>query len=126
MDKKLWNITKNYTSRMNTTKWREVVKVLTSIPEYEVYVAIKYIFDKTGSSFSPVWWNEIERDGFECIEWLKIDPIKKTYIGQLVKDETEDFSHIIKDGFDKYSIPYEVKDNIFLIYGYAKMQDVEK
>lgn len=121
MNKKLFNITKNYISRMNTTKWKELIKVLTNILEYDPQVAIKFLYDKNDASFAPVWWHEIEQEGFEYIEYLKIDPIKKTYIGRLVTDKKEDFSKTIKDGLDKYSIPYEMENEIFVIYGYVKI-----
>jgi len=123
MDNKLSNIIKdkNYFPRLNTTKWHEIVSVLTNIPDYDPNVNIKLLTDKDNNdSFSPVWWSEVERDRFECIEWLKIDPIKRTYVGRLVKDKKEDFSKIIKQGLDKYTIPYEMENEIFVIYGYVK------
>ena len=122
MDEKFKKIiANNYSSRMNTTKWSEVVSVLTSSSEYNPSVSIKFLFDKVNSGlYSPVWWKEIECLGFENIEWLKINPIKKTYIGRLVADREEDFSNFIKKGLDKYGIPYEMENEIFVIYGYYK------
>ena len=123
MSKKLSNIIQNgnYFPRLNTTKWREIVLVLTNISNYDPKVNIKLLTeDSNPGGFTPVWWPEVERDGFEYIEWLKIDPIKRTYIGHLVKDKKEDFSQIIKKGLDKYAIPYEMENEIFVIYGYSK------
>jgi len=127
MNKELFNIIQNgnYFPRLNTTKWREIVLVLTNILDYDPNVNIKLLTDKDNNgSFSPVWWSEVERDGFEYIEWLKINPIKRTYVGRLVKDKKEDFSKIIKQGLDKYTIPYEMENEIFVIYGYVKLLDI--
>jgi len=124
MDKRLSDILikNNYSPRLNTTKWREIVSLLTTIPNYNPNVNIKLLTDESNNGlFSPVWWSEIELQvGFEYIEWLKINPIKKTYIGRLVEDKKEDFSEIIKKGLDKYTIPYEMENEIFVIYGYIK------
>ena len=124
MDKRLSDILikNNYSPRLNTTKWREIVSLLTTIPNYNPNVNIKSLTDESNNGlFSPVWWSEIELQvGFEYIEWLKINPIKKTYIGRLVEDKKEDFSEIIKKGLDKYAIPYEMENEIFVIYGYIK------
>ena len=124
MDKRLSDILikNNYSPRLNTTKWREIVTVLTTIPNCNPNVNIKLLTDESNNGlFSPVWWSEIELQvGFEYIEWLKINPIKKTYIGRLVEDKKEDFSEIIKKGLDKYTIPYEMENEIFVIYGYIK------
>ena len=70
-------------SCMNNTKWKELVNEITSIEGYEPLVNIKLIFEKennnnnnNNNSFSLVWWNEVERDGFELIEWIQIKPFE--------------------------------------------------
>jgi len=52
-------------SCMNNTKWKELVDEFTSIEGYEPLVNIKLIFDAgNNNTFSQVWWEEVERDGF--------------------------------------------------------------
>lgn len=102
---------------MNNTKWKELVNVLTNIEGYEIMVNIKLLGEATNDSFSPVWWDEVEKDGFNQIEWLKIQPISSEYNGRLVKPITKDYSNSIKMGLEKNNIPYIFSDGLFCIYG---------
>ena len=108
-------------SIMNNTKWKELVQAITADPEYNPSVNIKYIFDKENNGkFSPVWWNEVERDGFKLIEWIEINPIKEEWIGAIVPPKTTDFSDFVKLALDKYGIPYEREVKVFKIWGYRR------
>ena len=127
MDEKLTKyIYKNgYSALLNNTKWKEIVTVLENIEKYNPRVYIKYIYEteignKNKISHHSVWWSEVECEGFEYIEYLEINPIKEIYIGRLVESRKEDFSKIIQNGLDKYTIPYENDNGIFKIYGYRK------
>lgn len=110
-------------SCMNKTKWKELVSEITSIEYYEPLVNIKLIFDKeNNNSFSPVWWNEVERDGFELIEWIQIKPFSIEKVGKLVELKKTDFTESVKKALDKHSIPYHYGDNVFTVYGYKRMK----
>jgi hypothetical protein len=110
-------------SCMNTTKWKKLVTEITSNEMYEPLVNIKLIFDeKNTNSFSPVWWNEVERDGFELIEWLQIQPFN-TEKGIRLTDPTQiDHTEFIQKALKKHNIPYEYDHSIFTIYGYKRMK----
>jgi hypothetical protein len=108
-------------SCMNNTKWKELISEITLRDDFNPPVNIKYVFDSENNGlFSPVWWEEVERDGFNLIEWLEINPIKSTHIGRLVKPKTEDFSEFIENGLKKHSIPFELNDGIYKVYGYRR------
>ncbi len=108
-------------SCMNNTKWTELILEITKNKNFIPSVNIKYLFDSENNGlYSPVWWEEVERDGFNLIEWLEINPIKTTHIGRLVKPKTEDFSDFIENGLKKHSIPFELNDGIFKVYGYRR------
>lgn len=109
------------TSNMNNTKWKELIKEITSDTEYDPRVNIKYLMDKDNNGkFSTVWWDEVEQYGFDSIEWIEINPIKEISIGRLVAPKTIDYSDFIKKRLDKQTIPYEIIDGIFKVYGYKR------
>ena len=69
---------KNLSSQMNNTKWKELVDSITSNSDFNPDVNIKFLFDQENNGkFCPVWWSEIERDGFERIEWIELELIRK-------------------------------------------------
>jgi hypothetical protein len=110
-------------SCMNTTKWKELVHEITSNEAYEPLVNIKLIFEEeNNNSFSPVWWNEVERDGFELIEWLQIQPFKTEKGVRLIDPKQIDYTEFIQKGLDKHAIQYEYENDIFTIYGYIRMK----
>lgn len=124
MDKKLtkYIYENGYSSFLNNTKWKEIVNVLENIENYNPRIYLKYVLETEieQKKYHPVWWSEIECEGFEYIEYLEINPTKETYIGRLVDKKKEDFTKIIQSGLDKYTIPYENDNGIFKIYGYRK------
>lgn len=106
---------------MNNTKWKELVKEINADPNYSPSVNIKYIFDRENNGkFSPVWWEEIERDGYKLIEWMEIDPIKEEPIGALGSPNVTDYTDFLKRAIEKYGIPYEVYGKVFKILGYRR------
>jgi len=111
----------NLTSCLNNTKWKEFVTEINSIEKYEPLVNIKHIFDKENNgTFTPVWWNEVERDGFELIEWIQINPIKEEYIGTLAPASRMNYTEEIKIALKKHNIHFEFEKDIFIIYGYKR------
>ncbi len=108
-------------SCMNNTKWRELVEEITKDQDYNPSVNIKTVFEKeNNNSFSTVWWEEVESEGYNLIEFLEINPIKEEFVGRLVKPKTTDYTEFIESGLKKHSIPYEVNEGIFKIYGYKR------
>lgn len=106
-------------SFMNNTKWKELVRMLKSNPDYDPEVKIKYLFENEPSmGFSTICWKEVERDGFELIQWIKINPTKEVFIGRLVSPDQTDYSDLIEKGLTRINIPYEFDEGIFTIYGY--------
>jgi len=125
MDKKTRNYILDHqlSSHMNTTKWKKLVHEITSNETYDPLVNIKLIFDEeNNNSFSPVWWNEVERDGFELIEWLKIQPFNIEKGIRLTDAKQIDYTEFIQKGLDKHAIQYEYEQGIFNIYGYKRMK----
>lgn len=108
-------------SCMNNTKWKKLVSEITKRDDFIPEVKIKYVFDSENNGlFCAVWWDEVEQEGFNLIEWWEINPIKSTNIGRLVKPKTEDFTDFIECGLKKHSIPYELNNGIFKVYGYRR------
>lgn len=102
---------------MNNTKWKELIGVLESIPGFSPAVSIKYTSDENENpGFSPVWWDQVEQEGFRHIEWIKINPCKAEYIGRLVNTRVIDYSDLIEKGLQSCSIPFEKEDGILIIY----------
>jgi hypothetical protein len=110
-------------SCMNNTKWKELVSELTSIECYEPLVNIKLIFDnENNNDFSHVWWDEVERDGFELIEWIQIKPFKIEKVGRLIEPKKTDFTEFVKKALDKHNIPYNYGNEVFTVQGYKRMK----
>lgn len=108
-------------SIMNNTKWKKLVKEINADPNYRPSVNIKYIFDRENNGkFSPVWWEEVERDGYKLIEWIEINPIKEERIGALVPPKVTDHTDFVKSAIEKHGIPYEVNGKVFKIWGYRR------
>jgi len=125
MDKRIRNYILDHqlSSHMNTTKWKKLVHEITSNEAYDPLVNIKLIFDEeNNNSFSPVWWNEVERDGFELIEWLKIQPFNTEKGIRLTDAKQVDHTEFIQKSLDKHTIQYEYEQGIFTIYGYKRMK----
>jgi hypothetical protein len=111
----------NLSSVMNNTKWKKLVGAITSNNDFDPPVNFKTIFDdKNNGTFTPVWWDEIERHGFNIIEWLQIKPIKEEHTGQLTKPQVTDYTEFIKGCLEVNSINYTFEGGIFKIIGYQR------
>lgn len=127
---------RNLTSYMNSTKWRELrtgmLDELPFVPPYEYktlfdesdYITKDYvqhlILNEGPSGFYSLDAESFNFLDYKAIEWLKVRPRFFTEEGgQLVKkkiwyDCEQEFTEILK----KYSIPYEMQNGIYTIYGY--------
>ena len=106
-------------SYMNNTKWERFVSKVILNNIYEPKVNINLIFEKgTSNGYSLISWKEVKRDGYEFIEWVKINPIKEEYVGKLVKPKLTDYSQLIESKLIDNQIPYQYENFIFTVYGY--------
>ncbi len=104
---------------MNNTKWKKFVLAINSIDGYEPQVNIKYVLDEENNrTFSPVWWEEIENEGFELIEWIQISAIKQEYQGKLIETQRTSYLNELIVVLDKNNINYDLESEIFTVYGY--------
>ena len=111
----------NLSSYLNDTKWKKLVSAITSDPNFNPPVNYKTIFDKENNGdFSPVWWEELERDDFSIIEWLEIKPQKEEQTGRFTKPKVIDFTQFIQNCLEENSINYSFENGIFKITGYYR------
>tara|TARA_B110000967_G_C18659655_1_gene447535 strand:+ start:491 stop:787 length:297 start_codon:yes stop_codon:yes gene_type:complete len=98
-----------------------LVDEFTSIEGYKPLVNIKLIFDAgNNNTFSQVWWEEVERDGFELIEWMQIKPFEIEKSASLIEQKLTDYTEVLKKGLDKHNIEYHYENEAFTIYGYKR------
>lgn len=108
-------------SVMNRTKWKELAREMTSNPEFNPEVRIKYIDDElTGYSFYHLDWEWVKFGDARIIEWMEIDSSRRVYVGRLVNKSTSDFSAWVRQSLQKHSIPFDETEGIFRINGYLK------
>lgn len=113
---------------MNDTKWLELQGAINGLPFPPPYI-VKCITDKNDFSIGKLDevpnyigdWSSYYEEGlppFFNIEWIKVCPRYGKHRGHLldkeILDETSQFTCIL----EKYFIPYEEQDNMFIIYGY--------
>jgi len=120
------NELKNYLTKnglfsfMNNTKWKKIIHEINSKDGYEPQVNIEYVMNHKNwkELYSKVWWNEVEKEGFEYIKVLRINPIEKIHRGKLIEDKIMDHSEFITQSLKKHNVSIEKIDGIFLVYGY--------
>jgi hypothetical protein len=112
---------KQLISIMNKTKWKELADEMTSNPDFNPTVRIKYLRDVAEpKGFCHLDWQSVKTEESRYIEWMEIDSVKRDYIGRLVPDKTSDFSNWTRKSLIKHAIPFEENGKIFLIKGYIK------
>lgn len=129
--KKVLNIIqeRNLFGLMNHTKWRELQNAMTqemSFPPPYVLKSINETESELHEFKEDVTWIGDWGDEAMCwgdyylIEWIKIRPRYLEHQGKLIPkkviDETEQLNFIL----EKYSIPYEEDNGVYIIYGYKK------
>lgn len=112
-------MTKKQQPLLTIHQWQKIIKAITSNNDFAPPVNIKLTFEQENNGrFSPVWWDQVEQEGFDLIEWIEIKPIKSEYIGRLVAPKTTDYTAFIKDCLDDNEIPYTLNEGIFRIENY--------
>lgn len=127
---------RNLTSYMNNTKWSEFRTAMLEEMPFEPPYDYKTLFDDRDyilqdyvqyliNNEGPVSFCSFDEESFnflnyKAIEWVKVRPCFFTQEGgQLVKkkiwyDCEKEFVHIL----NKYTIPYELENGVYTIYGY--------
>lgn len=114
------------TSYMNNTKWKEFLHVMTEELSVKVPYAFRTLFDVDGRNddcFDTCYCQECFNGyHFKSLEWVKVKPVfcERKHRGRLIADEEiwYDLEEEFVENMKKYSIPYEVEDGIYTIYGY--------
>ncbi|WP_144511009.1 DUF6678 family protein [Bacillus sp. FJAT-22090] len=115
---------KNLVSIMNDTKWRElqdaVINNLLFPPPYQAKYLLEDILHPEEFE-SDVWYWGDWKEGIEPfyhVEWIRVRPKYLKHRGRLVSPElidiTDDFIKLLKE----LSIPYQLDDDTYYIYGY--------
>lgn len=107
-------------SVMNRTKWRELAGAMTSNPEFEPLVRVRYVDTGAISGFSHHDWQWTRTGDTRIIEWMDLDPIRHDRVGRLVDDRTTDFTPWLREALQKHSIPFAEENGLFRIYGYLR------
>jgi hypothetical protein len=105
-------------SVMNRTKWRELATVITSRDDFTPKVRVRYVDGYAPEGFSYLDWEWVRLGDARVIERLDIDPIKREYVGRLVKQVETDFSEWIRQVLSQHSIAFEEVDKSFRINAY--------
>ena len=111
-------------SRMNSTKWAEVVQCLSELKlEYRVrFVDVPdKVFDVRGLRHVTGDWFDSSLSTFTAIsiEWLEIDPIEKTRDFYLIPKEVNQ-AHEIEKRLTAISVPYHWESDLIRIIGHVR------
>jgi hypothetical protein len=113
--------TEGMLSLMNATKWRELAFVLESFKGYGPKVCTKYLLDEaSGQGFCHLDWEWLKSGDTIAIEWLKIDPIHRTFRGLLVSDLEEDCRDVIFKTLKEIGVPFTLDGPYFKVWGHVK------
>jgi hypothetical protein len=108
-------------SLMNATKWRELALALEKFNGTGPKVCTKYLMDeKSGSGFCHMDWDWVKNGDTITIEWLKIDPIHKTFRGLLVSDLEEDCSDFFFKTLKEVGVQFSMDGQYFKVWGHVK------
>ncbi len=107
-------------SVMNRTKWRELAKVLTSNEEFTPGIRLGYLDGYESTGFCGLDWEWVKFGESRVIKWLEISPIRRDYIGRLVKKQETDFSDWVRCSLTEYTIPFTESEGIFRIDAYLQ------
>ena len=108
-------------SAMNKTKWQKMAATMTSYFDFEPQVRVKHLLDKEEpAGFTFLDWEWVEYGETKWIEWMELDPIRRDYVGRLIKDKKTDFTEWLRAALTSQSIPFEEVDGVFKVRGYIR------
>lgn len=118
------------TSYMNNTKWREFQNAMINEMPFSPPCVYKTLFEDGKGSYFDFAEDEMSPDDYSAesfawnqysiIEWVKVRPGYysveggRLYSKSTYHDARSEFESIMK----KYSIPFEIIDGVYIIYGY--------
>lgn len=107
-------------SVMNRTKWRELADAMTSNEAFNPTVRVSYVDGYKPAGFSHLDWEWVRRGDARIIKWIEIDPVRRSYVGRLVKQQAMDFSDWVRECLLQHSIPFVESEGIFRVNGYLQ------
>ncbi|WP_042473304.1 DUF6678 family protein [Bacillus ndiopicus] len=121
---------KGLASYMNDTKWRKLSEGIENLPFSPAY-QVKTLFEdepypaviEIATDWLGDWGRTPEAALGVHIEWIKVAPKFKRYMGRLVTPIFEDCSDELRALLEAISIPFVEKDGFFVIYGHAREVD---
>ena len=124
---------KGMCSMMNTTKWRELKKIISELPFQPPFVIKEVDEDETtyhefdrdvrfGGDWGLYLDNYLGGDMYAtpyfAVEWVKVRPRILQQQGRLIPDKVIDETELFIEGLKKHNISYEEVNGTFIIYGY--------
>lgn len=120
---------KGLTGCMNNTKWGKIFDIIRTIEEKtgkDISIMYKYISDIE----DPVYYwsirgdEDLHKNMYKYIEWLKIDPVayEYEYQGHLIEPKYTyyDYTSLFMEKMNAANLHYEYlqQEEVFIIYGY--------
>lgn len=114
---------RNLCSYMNDTKWNELRNAMMNEMPFPPPFILKFLDVNYSGDWSCDWYYGFAIEGHYfngafAVEWIKIRPRYLKYRGQLIEPEVIDAEDKFIEILKRYSIPYEVSDGVYCIYGY--------
>ena len=124
---------KGLCSAMNTTKWKELKKVVGELPFQPPFVIkevdeeemSRHTFDQDvrhsgdwGLYLDNYLGGDMYAVPYFAVEWIKVRPRLLKAQGRLLPDKVIDETAEFIEGLKKYGIPYEEQNGTVIIYGY--------
>jgi hypothetical protein len=113
-------------SRMNATKWREVIEELEEIP---CLYRLRWVDVPDVSLWMGLWIPFLNSTYFDSavgqfrtftIEWLEIDPVEEVSQGLLLKTQHIHHTVEIERRLQAINVPYEWSEGYIRIVGYIR------
>lgn len=126
-------IERNMVQVLDEISWKKLQEAVSGLPFPPPYVLKDICEEKqeyhkfeNDVYYWGDWSDEALLNGnFFAIEWIKVRPRYKQKQGRLVNDKIVDETRKFKEILEKYKIPFNEEDNMFIIYGYQSKQVLE-
>jgi hypothetical protein len=107
-------------SRMNDTKWNEVIEDISNLPGYWPRFRVKCLRD---TEPGPTDWSYSfphHLPTFMFIEWLEFDPIFRRQSGAVDRGVGRDFTNEIATTLASVGVPHVVANGVIRITAYVR------